>query len=52
MEATGSAGIPVTIVMGKVIHGADMASAQQIAAAAHPPAAHGFTAFLHSIFGH
>jgi glutaredoxin len=52
MEATGSAGIPVTIVMGKVIHGADLAAAQQIAEAAHPPDAHGLSAFFHSIFGH
>jgi glutaredoxin len=51
VDVTGSAGVPVTMVNGRVIHGYDAKTAQEIVAAAHPPAVGGLRGFFKTLFG-
>lgn len=52
MDATGSVGVPVTIVNGQIIHGYSPTTAKEIAAASHrAPVQGGVGAFLSTLFG-
>ncbi len=51
-EATGSQGIPVVIVNGRVVIGVSSRDIDKIQQYAHPPSSGGFFAFLRTLLGH